>query len=67
MSRIIAVGLFAALALLETGCGCCHRQTARPAAPCCAPSGPLPPGAIPGPPPITSNFPPTGLAATYGR
>jgi hypothetical protein len=66
MLRILAVGLFAALAILETGCGCCHKNTTRPTA-CCPPGGNLPPGAIPGPPPVTSNFAPPGLAATYGR
>lgn len=66
MLRILAVGLVVSLAILETGCGCCHRNTTRTAAPpCCPPGGGIPQGAIPGPPP--SNFTPAGLPATYAR
>ena len=67
MSRILVAGLFAALAFLEIGCGCCHKNTTRTAAPPCCGQGGVPPGAIPAPPPGTANFPPPGLAATYAR
>ena len=66
MLRILAVLLFAGLAILDTGCGCCSRNTMRPAAPpCCPQAGTIPPGAIPGPPPVTAGFTPAGLPAAY--
>ena len=68
MLRILAVLLIAGLAILETGCGCCSRNTMRPSAPpCCPQSGGIPVGVIPGPPPGTANFSPAGLPAAYGR